>query len=459
MNLDKMLNKPLLMEPLRSQVLLDSLIVPDEVLQKELTLMGEFQTNTFGPTVIEGVAVIPIMGTLVNRRSSLGFFMGTSHQDIAAMLLEAAADDSISAILLDIDSGGGEANGVFDLAETIREIDAHTPVFAIANDAAFSGAFAIASAARKVFVTRTGGVGSIGVIAHHVDISEFHKQMGIKVTAIFAGDLKGELSPIQPLSEEARARVQKEVDKTFELFVEVVAKHRGLSTQEIIATQAGLFFGQDAVDLKLADHVATFDEAMENILNTQEDSMKLFQKVNKESVSTETVSEDEIDTKAEENKKDEALEDVDTPNEDMEKAVEQDEIVHATAVEISKMALDAGCGSMIPSLLAEPHTVEEVKNKIQVSEKIINLCQKAKKPDLAEKYIEAGITVLEVQDELIDLMAKDSEKHDISSKHDAEGIDNEAIKGYASDSEVKNPLVEDAIKRNSEFQNHYNKRS
>ena len=177
-------NKPLLMEPVRAQMLINRLISSDENLDQD-ALMGEFQTNAFSPTLIDGVAVIPILGTLVNRRSSVGFFGGDiSHQEIAAMLLDAAADDSIHAILLDIDSGGGEANGVFDLAETIREIDTQTPVFAIANDDAFSGAFAIASAARKVFITRTGGVGSIGVIAHHVDISESLKQ---RSSSIFVG--------------------------------------------------------------------------------------------------------------------------------------------------------------------------------------------------------------------------------------------------------------------------------
>ena len=458
-------NKPLLMEPGRAQLLINRLIPSDEILEQD-ALMGEFQTNAFSPTLIDGVAVIPILGTLVNRRSSVGFFGGDiSHQEIAAMLLDAAADDSIHAILLDIDSGGGEANGVFDLAETIREIDTQTPVFAIANDAAFSGAFAIASAARKVFVTRTGGVGSIGVIAHHVDISESLKQAGIKVTQITAGDLKGELSPIQPLTEEAQARVQEEVNKTFDLFVDVVAKHRGLSTETIISTQAGLFFGSDAVDLKLADQVASFDEAMSQILNMQEDRMKVFQKVNKKEVADEeadvTAQEDEIKKKTKEDgvkASEEKTEDV-TEHEEDEKTAsdveEKDKVVHATSVEISQMALKAGCASMIPLLLESPLTVEQVEEKLQVSERIITLCAKAGCPKKADKYIEDGVDVVDVQEELINFMARASAKHDVNPKADAEGIDNEVIKGYASNNEGTNPLVADAEKRNADFQTQY----
>ena len=465
--LDHIFNKPLLMEPARAQMLINRLISSDEILDQD-ALMGEFQTNAFSPTLIDGVAVIPILGTLVNRRSSVGFFGGDiSHQEIAAMLLDAAADDSIHAILLDIDSGGGEANGVFDLAETIREIDTQTPVFAIANDAAFSGAFAIASAARKVFVTRTGGVGSIGVIAHHVDISESLKQAGIKVTQITAGDLKGELSPIQPLTEEAQARVQEEVNKTFELFVDVVAKHRGLSTEKIISTQAGLFFGSDAVDLELADQVASFDEAMSQILNMQEDRMKTFQKVNKEEVADKEADviagEDEIKKNTEDDgikASKEKTEDVTEHEEDEDEKTasdveEKDKVVHATAIEISQMALKAGCASMIPLLLESPLTVEQVEEKLQVSEKIINLCAKAGCPKKADKYIEDGVAVVDVQEELINFMARASAKHDVNSKVDADGIDNEVIKGYASNSEGTNPLVADAEKRNADFQTQY----
>ena len=119
-----------------------------------------------------GVAVIPIHGTLVRRTVGLEAESGlTSYASLAAQLDAAIGNPAVSAILLDIDSPGGESGGVFDLADRIRAASQIKPVWAVANDMAFSAAYALASAASRVFVSRTGGVGSIGVIAMHVDQS------------------------------------------------------------------------------------------------------------------------------------------------------------------------------------------------------------------------------------------------------------------------------------------------
>mgnify|MGYP000747584119 CR=1 FL=1 len=116
--------------------------------------------------------MIPIHGSLVKRSLGMEAASGlTSYGEIAAMLDSALADPQVSGILLDIDSPGGEASGSFELARRVREVAAVKPVWAVANDAAYSAAYAIAASAQRLFVTETGGVGSIGVIALHVDQS------------------------------------------------------------------------------------------------------------------------------------------------------------------------------------------------------------------------------------------------------------------------------------------------
>ena len=113
-----------------------------------------------------GIAVVPIHGTLVRRTLGLEADSGlTSYQSLQQMLDLAQADPAIKGLLLDIDSPGGESNGVFDLADRIRTLSLEKPVWAVANDMAFSAAYALASAAQKVFVSRTGGVGATGAIA------------------------------------------------------------------------------------------------------------------------------------------------------------------------------------------------------------------------------------------------------------------------------------------------------
>ena len=210
-----------------------------------------------------GIAVIPIHGTLVRRTLGLEAASGLmSYGEIGARLDAALADPAVSGILLDVDSPGGEAGGVFELAERIRAADAVKPVWAIAADSAFSAAYAIACAASHLAVTRTGGVGSVGVIAMHVDQSVRDAQQGYRYTAITAGRHKNDFSPHEPLDQEAAERLQTEVDRLYGLFVGHVAAMRGLDSDAVRATKAGLFFGEQALDARLADAVASRDQLL-----------------------------------------------------------------------------------------------------------------------------------------------------------------------------------------------------
>ncbi|MDO3619176.1 S49 family peptidase [Ralstonia pseudosolanacearum] len=209
------------------------------------------------------IAVIPIHGTLVRRTVGLEAESGlASYTAIGDQLDAALADPGVAAILLDVDSPGGESGGVFDLADRIRAAAAIKPVWAVANDMAFSAAYALACAASRVFVSRTGGVGSIGVIAMHVDQSVKDAKDGVRYTAVFAGARKNDLNPHEPITDEAQAQLQAEVSRIYRLFVATVASYRGLSAETVTATEAGLFFGQDAVAAGLADAVGTFDDAL-----------------------------------------------------------------------------------------------------------------------------------------------------------------------------------------------------
>lgn len=213
-----------------------------------------------------GVAVIPIHGTLVRRTVGLEAESGlTSYANLTAQLDAAIGNPAVSSILLDIDSPGGESGGVFDLADRIRAASEIKPIWAVANDMAFSAAYALASAASRVFVSRTGGVGSIGVIAMHLDQSEKDAKDGVRYTAVFAGERKNDLNPHAPITSEAHAQLLAEVHRIYGLFVETVARHRGLEPSAVRDTEAGLFFGQAAVAMGLADAVGSFDDALRQL--------------------------------------------------------------------------------------------------------------------------------------------------------------------------------------------------
>ena len=215
------------------------------------------------PAQPSGIAVIPIHGTLVKRVLGMEAASGlTSYGGIAQEIDAALADPQVQGILLDIDSPGGEASGSFELARQIRHAATQKPVWAVANDAAYSAAYALAASAQRLIVTETGGVGSIGVIALHIDQSAKDAQEGYRYTAVTAGAHKNDFSPHHPLSDEAKAELQAEVDRLYGLFVEHVTAMRSLNADAVRATEAGLYFGANAITAGLADAVSSFETAL-----------------------------------------------------------------------------------------------------------------------------------------------------------------------------------------------------
>ncbi len=109
----------------------------------------------------------------------------------------------VERIVLDIDSPGGSAVGAFELAADIRAMAQQKPITGIVNFMAYSGGYLIGAACSELVVSQTSGVGSIGVIASHMDRSKQEEGMGVKVTTVFAGAHKNDLSPHEPLSDQS----------------------------------------------------------------------------------------------------------------------------------------------------------------------------------------------------------------------------------------------------------------
>lgn len=265
----RFVNCPLMIHPPKLDVILKAIgprlsVDPEAVVAHDATLMARYMEagGDRDYAVVDGIAVIPIQGTLLKKESFMSAWSGSSsYEQIQRQVAGAVDDAGVRAILLDIDSPGGETTGCFELADYIYSVRGVKPVYAAANDIALSAAYSIASSANRVFVTRTGAVGSIGVYALHVDQSELDKDLGAKYTFIHAGEKKVDGNPHEPLSESARSDIQAEVDREYGIFVETVARNRKASQKSIIATQAGLLWAENAVPL-LADEVGTIDNAM-----------------------------------------------------------------------------------------------------------------------------------------------------------------------------------------------------
>ncbi|MCX5592032.1 S49 family peptidase [Alcaligenes endophyticus] len=213
-----------------------------------------------------GVYVLPVHGVLVSRNTHLDpCYSMTSYEEIRGMLNVALNDPSVEHIVLDIDSPGGSTQGCFELVDDIYGTRAIKPITAISNFGAYSAGFAIASAATNLIVSRSSGVGSVGVIARHIDLSKRHEQQGIKITSIFAGARKDDLATHSPLTEEAGQWLSDLVNSHYETFTETVARNRGMSVSSVKATEAGVFFGAKAVELGFADSVESPQIAVNRI--------------------------------------------------------------------------------------------------------------------------------------------------------------------------------------------------
>ncbi|EHD14098.1 hypothetical protein CIN_09620 [Commensalibacter intestini A911] len=255
MNIIEFLNRPLALEGGRASSLAKEIMASDRRMLADMGARDSPNSETY-----DDIAVIEIKGILVPGDFCYsGWACGYGY--IRNQLAKAVNDSSIRKIVLVIDSPGGVASGCFDLSDVIYKIRSVKPVIAICDDSAYSAAYAIASAANVVTVPRAGGVGSIGVITMHTDVTKALDQEGIKITTITYGAYKGETAPTTSLSEGALGRIQADVDFLGELFVEQVARNRKLSAQKIRDMEAGTFLGPHGFDAGLADFVMSADEA------------------------------------------------------------------------------------------------------------------------------------------------------------------------------------------------------
>lgn len=213
-----------------------------------------------------GVAVIPVHGVLVPRAANLDACETmTSYEGLRRDIRAAINDPLVERIVLDIDSPGGSVSGAFELATDIRAMAQSKPITGLVNFMAYSGGYLIAAACTDVVVSRTSGVGSIGVIASHLDRSAQAEKMGVKVTTIFAGAHKNDMSPHEPISEQSVRVLTDMVNEGYEMFTSAIADYRGLSVAQVRATEAGLFRGQAALTAGLADRLESPQDAVDSI--------------------------------------------------------------------------------------------------------------------------------------------------------------------------------------------------
>lgn len=211
------------------------------------------------------IAVLPLYGPIFPRANLLGAMSGgTSAEQLRSEFLAVMADPDIAGVLFDVDSPGGDIQGITELATTIREARGTKPIAAIANHDMASAAYWAVSGVDEIIATPSSRTGAIGVITAYDDISAALAQEGVTRTVISAGKFKAEGHFGQPLSEEAQAAIQATVDSIYATELADVSKGRGVSASDVRAGfgQGRVVLAKDAKAAGLIDRIDTFDNAV-----------------------------------------------------------------------------------------------------------------------------------------------------------------------------------------------------
>lgn len=219
----------------------------------------------FRPYVVkDGILQIPVRGVLLNDFPWQIGTWATGYDYIWRAFSRGLSDDNVKAIAFLANSPGGEAAGNFDLVDRLFAARGQKPIRAFAYEHAYSAAYSITSSADQLSMSRTGGVGSIGVVMMHMDVSKAMDERGWKISFIAAPEdgHKTDGNPYEPLKPEVRARWQQRANTLYDLFVSTVARNRGMSEDDVRGTKALTFSADEAITNGLADTVAPFDDAM-----------------------------------------------------------------------------------------------------------------------------------------------------------------------------------------------------
>lgn len=211
-------------------------------------------------TVRDGVAILDVSGPLFKRANLFVKFSGATSYEITRRDLQVALDDpSIHAIMLKVDSPGGEVNGCDELATAIYEARSKKPVWAFVSGMACSGGYWLASAATRVVVSDSAVLGSIGVVVSITDRKKAEERNGVSRIEFVSAQSPGKRPDHE--TDDGKNRIQRMVNDLADVFVSAVAKHRAVTEETVIQKfgAGGVEIGAKAVALGMADEVGQFE--------------------------------------------------------------------------------------------------------------------------------------------------------------------------------------------------------
>jgi len=224
-----------------------------------------FFINQRAPLSIDsnGIAVLTLSGILGNNLSVIDKLLGfTDYADIRSEIAD-TYEQSAKALLIDVDSPGGEAQGALETATAIAELPIPKASYSSGLDA--SAAYFLSSSVDRKFVSPSALSGSIGTILPWIDAGKLWESFGLEWAPIIgAGETFKGAGMGPELSQADREHFQTQVNAMSSVFRDHVANYRELDHSKL---QAGAYFGQSAIDLNLADQIGSYDQAYQWLLS------------------------------------------------------------------------------------------------------------------------------------------------------------------------------------------------
>jgi ClpP class serine protease len=249
--------------------------------------LGKPLTNTRTVTVRDGVAVVPVIGPIMRYANVFTEISGATSIQMLATDLQAAVDDpAIKAIILEIDSPGGQVAGVSEFAAQIRAANSIKPVVAYISDTGASAAYWIAASAGSIVASDTARIGSIGVVM----------QASIEADA---GTVKfiSSQSPLKhasPGTDSGKTQYQKTVDSLAEVFIGAVADFRGVSRETVIANfgNGGMLIAADAISAGMADKLGSMESLIAQLSSGKTQTTSKKGNITMTDITRETIASD-----------------------------------------------------------------------------------------------------------------------------------------------------------------------
>ena len=250
-------------EPRRTK---NALIVTIVVLTATATLafrriLARVTGGRIGSSDEYNAAKVDVSGPIVRERgrpSPLSGATKATADEVVDLIEEADEDESAEALLLELNTPGGEVLPSDDIRRAAAEFDG--PTVAYATDLCASGGYWIASGCDELWAHDASLVGSIGVVGSLPNAAGLADKLGISYEPVTAGEYKDAGIPLREIEEDEREYLQGIIDGYYEQFVETVSEGRGMDPEDVRETEARVYLGTDAAEIGLVDDLGTRED-------------------------------------------------------------------------------------------------------------------------------------------------------------------------------------------------------